>query len=132
MNELSREDILGADDSGAFEKVEVPEWNGYLYIRVMTGTERDMFEAQSIKKQGKDFVPNMDNVRARLVSMTACDKDGNRLFSPKDIAELGKKSAKALDRVYDVAQKVNGIRDEDIEELAGNSEADQSDSSGSG
>ena len=39
---------------------------------------------------------------------------------------MGKKGAKALDRVFSVAQKINGISDGDVEELAKNSGIAQS------
>ena len=42
---LSRDDILGSDDL-RLERVDVPEWNGVLYVRVMTAGERDQFEAE--------------------------------------------------------------------------------------
>jgi hypothetical protein len=32
-----------------------------------------------------------------------------RLFTDAEVAELGNKSAKALDRVFTIAQRINGI-----------------------
>jgi hypothetical protein len=109
MRILTKEAILAADDLPR-ELVNVPEWGGDVFVRTMTGTDRDAFEASLIGKEGR-----MDNVRARLVSLTLCDDKGDRLFSDAEVAELGKKSAKALDRVFGVAQRINGIGAEQAE-----------------
>ena len=53
------------------------------------------------------------------------------LFAAKDEAALNSKSAKAIDRLFQTAQELNGLREEDVDELVGNSESDLSDSTGS-
>ena len=122
---LKREDILAASDL-VIELVSVPEWGGDVYVKGMTGAERDKFEGSIFrasvgKKAGKvsevDRL-NLSNVRAKLCSMTICDEDGKRLFTEKDVQALSQKSAAALQRVFVVAQRLSGITDEDIEELA--------------
>jgi hypothetical protein len=57
------------------------------------------------------------------------DENGERLFQEEDTFPLGGKSAAALDRIFTVAQRLNGLRDEDVEELAKNSSGDQSEDS---
>ena len=110
MNLLSKEAILAADDLPR-EIVSVPEWGGQVYVRTMTGTDRDAFEASLITRDSNTSSNDqrMHNVRARLVSLTLCDESGSRLFSDGDITALGGKSAKALDRVFAVSQRLNGI-----------------------
>ena len=106
---LTREQILQSDDLPR-EEVDVPEWGGKVQVRTMTGTDRDAFEATLVGKDGK-----FENVRARLVVLTLCDKTGARLFNEADIPALGAKSAKALDRVFAVAQRMNGIGADQVE-----------------
>ncbi len=103
MNLLSKENILAANDL-PLECITVPEWGGEVMVRTMTGADRDAFEASLIGKEGR-----MENVRARLVSLTLCDAAGARLFTDAEVATLGNKSARALDRVFTVAQRINGI-----------------------
>ena len=43
------------------------------------------------------------------------DEKGDRLFTDKDVAQLGAKSAAALDRVFRAAQKLNALGDAAIE-----------------
>ena len=121
MKNLTRDDILNADDIKT-EKVEVPEWGGDVFIRTMSGAERDDFEGSLIR--GKKT--NLANIRAKLCALVAVDADRKRLFSEKDISALGRKSAKALDRVFSAAQKLNGISSEDVEDMVKNSGIDQS------
>lgn len=116
---LTREQILAAKDLPS-EPVHVPEWGGDLFVRTMTGVERDAFEQSLLSNRGKDKQVNTRNIRARLVVLCAVDAKGNRLFADDDAGALGKKSAAALDRVFAVAQRLNGLRDTDVEELAGN------------
>ena len=106
---LTREQILGSNDLPS-ETVDVPEWGGQVSVRTMTGIDRDAFETTLVGKEGK-----LDNVRARLVALTVCDKSGARLFGDEDVAALGGKSAKALDRVFSVAQRLNGIGAEQVD-----------------
>lgn len=114
---LSRDDILKADDI-QIEEVEVPEWGGSVFVKGMTGTERDVFEQSIVETRGKNTRVNMQNVRAKLVSLSACDDKGELLFTPKDVKALGGKSAAALQRVFEVASRLSGISDQDVEELA--------------
>jgi len=116
---LSRDDILKAEDR-ATEEVEVPEWGGTVLVRGMSGRDRDEFEASILERRGSRMVPNTANVRAKTVARCVVDEDGNRVFTDTDIAALGEKSGAAIDRVFDVASRLSGLRDEDVEELAGN------------
>lgn len=135
---LSKEAILSADDL-VKELVEVPEWGGAVYVRALTGAERDAFEQSMVEmrtvRQGRkqETVREMrlQNIRARLCALTICDEEGNRLFTDADVQALGRKSASALNRVFQVAQRLSGLTDEDVEELAGNSDEIRSDDSSS-
>lgn len=116
MNLLSRDAILSANDTPS-EIVDVPEWGGQVKVVAMSGTERDKFEASLVGKGNK---PNLENFRAKLAAACVVDEEGNRLFSEKDVAALGRKSAAALDRVATAAQRISAMSQEDVDELAGN------------
>ena len=119
MSILTREEILAADDL-VHEQVHVPEWGGTVLVAAMSGRARDEFESSLLASRSSDQGANMRNLRARLAALTCVDEDGARLFSKEDVDSLGSKSAAALDRIFQVAQKVNGIGDDAGEELAGN------------
>lgn len=118
MAALSRDAILAAHDL-RMEEVAVPEWSGSVWIRSLSGIERDDFEADYLRRKG--YGEELQNFRARLVMLCACDESGNRLFTADDLEPLGKKSAAALDRLFAAAQQLNGIGGRDMEELQKNS-----------
>jgi hypothetical protein len=124
-NLLSRDVILDADDL-EYEDLEVKEWGGTVRVRALTGAERDAYEASMRQQRGKDFVANFANIRAKLVVRSVVDSDGERIFADNDAPALGKKSAAALDRVFEVASRLSRLSDEDVDELAGKSGSDQS------
>lgn len=131
MSVLGRNNILEADDL-VTEPVDVPEWGGTVLVRTLTGIERDKFElsvAGESDGSKKTRQQNLANLRARLVVQCAVDEKGVRLFADGDADKLGKKSSRALGKVFDAASKLNGLSDEDVEKLAGNSEAAPSGSS---
>jgi hypothetical protein len=113
---LSKESILAAQDV-VTELVDVPEWGGAVRVRGLTGSERDAFEGEVIQRNGRDVKTNTRNMRARLVVLSVVDEQGKRLFGFPDIEALGTKSARALDRIFSVAMRLSGLRDEDVEEL---------------
>lgn len=125
---LGREAILGASDIVS-EDVAVPEWGGTVRVKGLTAAQRDAFEQSSLTGKGKNQSLNFANLRSRLLVLTVVDESGEQLFIHGDVVELGKKSAAAVDRVFEVASRLSGIGDDDIEELTGNSEPGQSDDS---
>ena len=114
---LKRDDILGVVDV-KMELVSVPECGGEILVKGMTGTERDSFEASIVKQKGKGQSVDMSNIRAKLAAKSICDESGALLFTDADIKELGKKSASALQHIFEVAQRLSGIGDADVAELA--------------
>jgi hypothetical protein len=128
MKLLTRDQIRAATDV-TFEEVSVPEWGGSVRVKALSGAERDAYEASLTQQKGKKVRMNMQNVRARLARLACVDEAGQPIFQPSDEHWLGQKSAAALDRVFDVAMRLAGMRAEDIEELTENFTGDQSDAS---
>ena len=111
---LTREAILNAQDQET-EDVLVPQWNGYVTIRSMTGTERDKYEASLVSyqrdAQGRPQVKSieLDNLRARLISLVAIDEKGARLFTTADVLTLGAQNATALDLLFPAAPMLSRL-----------------------
>jgi hypothetical protein len=126
---LNKDQILEASDL-TFEEVQVPEWNGAVKVRTMTGTDRDLWE-QSMVEVAADGSrkPDMTNMRAKLVALTVVDDDGNLVFSMADVPMIARKAASALERVFDVAQRINGLGTKAEDDAVKNSNAGPSESS---
>ena len=115
--QLTAAEILAVNDVPAPTEVYVPEWGGVVYVRTLMGYERDRFElAQSKIPEGE----RGENFKARFCVYCVVDKDGTPLFEPHQAAELGRKSAGAVARIFDVAAPLNGLTEQHAEELAGN------------
>ena len=106
---LTKDQILEANDLQS-ESVTVPEWGGDVLVRTMTGADRDAFESSMITTLADGTrKPNMANMRAKLVALTVVDEAGNRVFEVSDVDRLALKSASALERVFNAAQRINGL-----------------------
>lgn len=121
------------------ELVNVPEWGGDVYVREMNGNERDEWEGSLLRERKKEKgrkKAEMEVVykgaRARLCAICMCDDQGSSMFTLADADDLGKLSATGLDRVYAAAMEINGLREEDVDELVGKSETTSDSESGSG
>ncbi|HYE85655.1 MAG TPA: hypothetical protein VEA16_04840 [Vicinamibacterales bacterium] len=119
MGNLSRETLLAAATAAQLptERVEVPELGGSVIVRGMSGRERDSWEKSLIIGRGKNIRANTDNVRAKLVTRCLVDEQGTRLLRDEDAEVVGNLRADVISRLYDVAQRLNGVSDADIEEL---------------
>ncbi len=118
---LTKQEIIFATDDLPRERVEVPEWPDVeLYVRTMTALERDKFEAEQISTRGDEPVVNLKNLRARLCVVTVVDADGVRVFADDAAEALGEKSSRAVDRLFSVAQRLNGLGPDDVEDLVKN------------
>lgn len=125
---LTKGDILEAQDIEQ-EVVAVPEWGGDVLVRGLSGAARDKYESGILTKDKKGRVKGTDlaDMRAKMVALSVVDeKSGQLLFSARDVQALSGKSASALNRVFEVAQRLSGLTDDDMDELAKNSDGDQS------
>lgn len=118
---LTAEQILATPER-EYRVIPVPEWGPDAEVRLqsLTGKERDKFEASlTVRKNGKD-VPNYENARAKLIAACAVDENGYKLFTNSaQIDMLGGRSVAALQRLFNACQAMNGMSDQDIEELVG-------------
>lgn len=133
MNEfLTREQILQATDV-LYEEVAVPEWGGKVLVKSLSGAERDRIEATIVQGNSRKQAMNLQNVRAKFIAWAIVDADTHkRLFADADIVALGEKSAAALQRVFNVVQRLSGLSADDLEEMTKNSSNGQNEDSGLG
>jgi len=128
---LTRDEILAVDDR-KIEEVDVPEWGGKVGVVGLTGTERDELSGSLIDAKGQVNARRAINLQTRLPALCMVNEQGARLFTEADVARLGQKSAAALKRVFDAAQRLSGLSETDVAEMTKNSDSSQSDDSGLG
>jgi hypothetical protein len=119
---LSADQILGADDRN-YEDVDVPEWGGTVRVVGMSGSDRNAYQASLvvIGSNGNVQRLNMTDQLAKLLARCLHDDEFNRLFSDKEIKALGTKNGAILERLSGIAQRLSGLRKEDVEAAAGKS-----------
>lgn len=110
---LSKSAILLAGDV-KLDKVNVPEWGGDVFIKTITGLDRDRFEDGYSEQRMKNF-------RSRFLVLTLCDEKGERLFTDAEVEELGRKSSLVLNRLFEKAWSLNAFTNEAIEDLGNDS-----------
>lgn len=123
MGLLTREQVLTSKDIKN-ETVKVPEWADgdadSVLVWTLNGQERDEFEATCRTKVGDTYETNLIGVRAKLCALAIRDESGERVFRDPDVVSLGRKSAAALERVFEVASRLSGITKKDIDDTIKN------------
>lgn len=103
--------ILNVMD-GENETVFVPEWKLNVRVRSISAAERENLMRGSVVIEGKTRRFDAPQMRVKIVALSVVDADGRRLFSNSQTEALGKKSAKAIDRIADVAMRLAGMEDD--------------------
>jgi len=118
---ITKDRILATNDL-ATTTVEVPEWGCSVTIREMTGAQRDSWDSMLASKydQKTKRMMSTKNLRAKMVQLSVIDESGSLMFSDKEVDALSEKSANALTRIFEAAQHLNHMTDEDVEELEKN------------
>lgn len=146
MGILTREAILAAASDLRTKVVAVPEWGGDVVVGEMSGTDRDDWDAEWIrrieaekaaaKKDGRPVDERAASLdyEARMVAWTARDGEGKDLFAVRradgriDVPAteavakaLARKGAGVLKRLCTAAEAVNAVGAEAIKAAEGNS-----------
>jgi len=131
--ELTKQHILEAKDL-VKEKVPAPEWAPaghkpeegvpYVWVRSLPVGELDAFQLESIDRKKlkaaadageEDVEADLGNMRARLCARCICDAGGNPLFDEDEVLLLAQKSAKPMNRIFKVAQRLAGLTRETVD-----------------
>ena len=122
------EQISNAQDLKT-KKVEVPEWDVTLNFREMSGFQRAEFE-QKVSEFGDNDDPKAPlRMMALIIILMSVDDDGNQVFTMDHLDMIADKNFNVVQRVSAAALDLSKLDNDSIEELAGNSGSDQSESS---
>jgi len=133
LNAAALRELIKAAPDIRSEEVTVEEWGITVLVKGMSGRQRDAFEASMMDRAGKGK-PKLvlDDIRAKLVVRSVYTTDGKEpVFTDADVLWLTHKSAAALQKLFNVAQRLSGVTDDDVEELAKNSSSETNGASGS-
>ena len=119
---LTRDLILAATDRQP-APLDVPEWGGQVFLRPMSGAQRERLETI--------FRDKKESARATVAAYSVCNEAGTPLFTDADIPALNDRSGRALDRIFAAALKLNGLGKDDLENAEKNSDSGRSGDSAS-
>jgi hypothetical protein len=102
-NFLGRRDLLALADR-AVEELEIPEWSTWVRVKAWDGATR--WRVLQAWPQSRE---RRENLWALVAALSLVDEEGERLFTDADLGELAKKNARALDRIFTVALRLNGL-----------------------
>lgn len=106
---LNRDLILTSLDLPT-ESVEIPEWGGAVTVKAFSGFIRgkiDAFIQSHLDRDGK--LTDTAGLKHFVFVHSVADESGELLFTEADIPALSNKSAKAIDRVFNTASRINGL-----------------------
>jgi hypothetical protein len=130
MAAVTRDSIKAALSAApAIDFLDIPALGGTVYVRGLTGKQRDLWEQWIVAGEGKNRV--LKNVRGKLLARTICDAQGKRLMEDTDADWIGDLSGAIVAPLYDLAAQLSGISEATKKDLERFSEAEGSGASSS-
>jgi hypothetical protein len=126
MEILNRNQILEVSDVKIVGPIEVPEWNGIVFLRSLSCADMESISKEATKSIQLDAKGRpvgkveTSGFRSRLLARSLCDAQGQRLLEDADADELGKRSSVVIGRLFDQASDLNGLSAKAQEEIAAN------------
>ena len=96
---LDREQILASRSDRKPVRLEVPEWGGDVFVRLMSARE-------SLELTDR---PNQSDMIFEVLIATLVTEDGTQLFRSEDRAWLEEEPFQVILRVFTAAARANGI-----------------------
>lgn len=99
------------------EKVFIPEWEETILVRELTASQRSQLLAKVVNEQGMNF----DELYSEIVIACCFDPESKeKVFQPEDKAALGEKSGAAIERIAQVALRLNAMHSHALAEAEKN------------
>lgn len=103
----------------ARETVKVPALGDEVMVSEMSAADRDSYERESskLRESGVDGI----GIRARFLVRCLRNPDGTLMLRPDEAGVLAKFPSSVLDPLIEVAARLNGMGQKEVEKLAGES-----------
>lgn len=124
---MTREEILARKPVLKTVPITIKEWGGQFFVREFDGEQREEWEDAIRTAVGA----SVKQTRALTVVRALVHENGERVFKDEDADALNKDAGRILARVSNIAQRLNKLGEEGMEEAKGNSEPDRSGDSAS-
>ncbi len=122
---LTADEILGMDDIPV-EDVVVPQWkNRTVKIRGLSAAAKNAYQASLVEITGTSRKVKLEHSTAKLLQKCIVNAQLQPIFTEAQILQLGTKSAKVLERLAQIANRLSGMDEGENDELLKNSDAAQ-------
>lgn len=123
MDILSKADLWQIVSDLPSEIVEIRDANGKvrgaIRMRGLSGAELTEYQrGLTIHTKDGKARTNMRRAMAKLVLLSACNGDGSPYFAESDLIQIDNMPAATLMPLFEAAQKLCGLSDDDMKELA--------------
>jgi hypothetical protein len=89
------------------EEISIPEWSTEpIFVQELSGNQLEMLQRYTALVKGKTVITHQ---YALLIIASLVDKDGEYLFTEKDIEDLEKQPATIITRVIEAVNRISGI-----------------------
>ena len=119
---LSKFDIFEASNQQR-EKVEIPEWGGYVYVTAVSAADWVSFQDETAKGKDEGGKADASLWMGRVLARTIVDEDSQRLFDDADAEELMKKPLTIINRLFRASDKLNDFTGRGLQNAEKNFEA---------
>jgi hypothetical protein len=107
---LTREQILASRRDRKPVLLEVPEWGGDVYVRVMSAADQAEL-SEGVKPA---------ELPIRVILHCLVDEAGERILTDEDAEALAKEDFPVILRVFAFVAKLNGLSTKELEEAMAN------------
>lgn len=122
MTILKKEDFWNVTRQMPAEAVEVHDANGAvvgrMHMRGLSGRELTEYQnSLTIMLNSGQVKPNTRQAMAKLVALCAINEDGSPYFEKHEIGQLDDAPARVLIPLFESAQRLCGLTDDDFKEM---------------
>lgn len=110
---IDKAKLLASSSAFKLGELDLPEFGGKVFLRVLSSRERDALEAEFT--DAKNSLTKLDNIRAKLVVRALADDQGKRLFSDAEVDQVGDMPAPLVSKIFDAAARHNGMTADSVE-----------------
>lgn len=109
---LNKAALLGFERQ--VHKVCLPNDGGFVYIKELSGKQREEFERRVAqgRKKGDDY----RGLRAKLIVDSLVDEEGENLFNPEDSSNVEKMPSSIIEFIFEKILSINGVDTENVKE----------------
>lgn len=105
---------------------------GHIRMRGLTGDELTSYQTSlTVQLSNGGQKVNARHAMAKLIVLSAINEDNSPYFDKSDVLKLSQMSAKAIMPLFEMAQKLSGLTDDDMRDLTegfGEAQSESSDS----